>query len=255
MRVSSSRTPARSPTRSSKDSGTKGWPSTSPMTGYEAARKLDLYPYDVVVLDRDLPGMHGDTICRMITEGDHPAMVLMLTASDSPAQRVSGLGLGADDYVSKPFHLPELALRIRALARRRPAAHPRILRAAGIELDPLRRAATRDGRRLDLSAKEFAVLQDADARPGLPCSARKTCSPGLGRSPRPVQQHCPRHDQQAPTQARRTPCDHNDHQRRLPPGPEYRLGSARPCPCTHPARSASSTGHLRQLPGCDYGIF
>ena len=144
--------------------------------GLEAARKLDLNPYDVVVLDRDLPGMHGDTICRMITEREHPAMVLMLTASGAPAQRVSGLGLGADDYVSKPFHLPELALRIRALARRRPAAHPRILRAAGIELDPLRHAATRDGRRLDLSAKEFAVLKTLMVAPGTVLSAEDLLS-------------------------------------------------------------------------------
>jgi DNA-binding response OmpR family regulator len=127
--------------------------------GLQAASKLDLNPYDVVILDRDLPGLHGDTICRMITERDNPAMVLMLTASHTPAARVSGLNLGADDYLPKPFHFPELVLRIRALARRRPTAQPRILRAAGIELDPLHHVATRDGRRLDLSAKEFAVLE------------------------------------------------------------------------------------------------
>jgi DNA-binding response OmpR family regulator len=144
--------------------------------GLEAACKLDLNPYDVVVLDRDLPGVHGDTICRMITEREHPAMVLMLTASDAPAQRVSGLSLGADDYVSKPFHLPELVLRIRALARRRPAAHPRILRAAGIELDPLRHAATRDGRGLDLSAKEFAVLEALMLAPSAVLSAEELFS-------------------------------------------------------------------------------
>ena len=126
--------------------------------GIQAATKLDLNPYDVVVLDRDLPGIHGDTICHMMTDREHPAMVLMLTASGTPAQRVSGLSLGADDYLSKPFHFPELVLRIRSLARRQPTAQPRILRAAGIELDPLHHAATRDGRRLDLSAKEFAVL-------------------------------------------------------------------------------------------------
>ena len=90
--------------------------------GLQAASKLDLNSYDVVVLDRDLPGVHGDTICRMITERDNPAMVLMLTASGTPAERVSGLSLGADDYLSKPFHLPELVLRIRSLARRRPTA-------------------------------------------------------------------------------------------------------------------------------------
>ncbi len=127
--------------------------------GREAASKLDRNTYDVVVLDRDLPGLHGDTICRMITEGGKPAMVLMLTASGSPTERVAGLSLGADDYLAKPFHFPELVLRVRALARRQPAARDRIFRAAGIELDPRCRTATRDGHRLDLSMKEFAVLE------------------------------------------------------------------------------------------------
>jgi DNA-binding response OmpR family regulator len=91
----------------------------------QAATKLDLNLYDLVILDRDLPGLHGDTLCRMITEGDDPAMVLMLTASGSPAQRVSGLSLGADDYLPKPFHFPELMLRIRALTRRQLPGAPR----------------------------------------------------------------------------------------------------------------------------------
>ncbi|GAA1558646.1 response regulator transcription factor [Actinomadura kijaniata] len=127
--------------------------------GLEAAVKLDVNAYDVVVLDRDLPGIHGDTLCRMITERDDRTMVLMLTAADSPVDRVAGLTLGADDYLTKPFHFPELVLRVRSLARRRPAARPRTLRAAGIELDPLRRTATRDGRHLELSVKEFALLE------------------------------------------------------------------------------------------------
>jgi DNA-binding response OmpR family regulator len=127
--------------------------------GLEAAAKLDVSAYDVVVLDRDLPGLHGDTLCRMITERDDRAMVLMLTAAGSPGDRVSGLGLGADDYLAKPFHFPELVLRIRALARRQPSARAKTLRAAGIELDPLRRTVTRDGRQLDLSVKEFALLE------------------------------------------------------------------------------------------------
>ncbi|MFF2328896.1 MULTISPECIES: response regulator transcription factor [unclassified Streptomyces] len=127
--------------------------------GLDATAKLDVNAYDVVVLDRDLPVIHGDTLCQMITERDGRAMVLMLTAADSPGDRVSGLTLGADDYLAKPFHFPELVLRIRALARRRPAARSRTLRTAGIELDPLRRTADRDGRPLDLSVKEFAVLE------------------------------------------------------------------------------------------------
>ena len=127
--------------------------------GLEAAAKLDLNPYDVVVLDRDLPGIHGDALCQMITDRDDRAMVLMLTAAGAPGDRVTGLGLGADDYLGKPFHFPELVLRIRALARRQPSARSRLLRAAGIELDPLRRTVTRDGRQLDLSVKEFGVLE------------------------------------------------------------------------------------------------
>jgi DNA-binding response OmpR family regulator len=127
--------------------------------GLDAASKLDTNAYHVLVLDRDLPGIHGDALCRMITEADRPVMVLMLTAAGSAEDRVSGLGLGADDYLPKPFHFAELVLRVRSLARRQPAARSRIFRAAGIELDPGRRAATRDGHPLDLSAKEFAVLE------------------------------------------------------------------------------------------------
>jgi DNA-binding response OmpR family regulator len=127
--------------------------------GLDAAAKLDTNAYQLIVLDRDLPGIHGDDLCQMITSRGQRVMVLMLTASGSPADRVSGLGLGADDYLAKPFHFPELVLRIRALARRQPAARARILRAAGIELDPAARTATRDGRPLDLSGKEFAVLE------------------------------------------------------------------------------------------------
>jgi DNA-binding response OmpR family regulator len=129
------------------------------LDGLTAAEKLDLAPYEVVVLDRDLPGLHGDTLCQMITERDDRPMILMLTAAGAPGDRVTGLTLGADDYLAKPFHFPELVLRVRALARRRPSAQPRTLRAAGLELDPARRTATRDGRRLDLSVKEFALLE------------------------------------------------------------------------------------------------
>jgi DNA-binding response OmpR family regulator len=136
--------------------------------GLQGIAKAHISGYDVVVLDRDLPGLHGDALCRAIVcaesgepgdGGERAPMVLMLTAADSPGERVAGLGLGADDYLSKPFHLPELVLRVRALARRRPTARARVLRAAGIELDPLRRTATRDGRQLDLSAKELGLLE------------------------------------------------------------------------------------------------
>jgi DNA-binding response OmpR family regulator len=127
--------------------------------GLVAAEKLGLVTPDVVVLDRDLPGLHGDTLCQMITERADRPMVLMLTAASAPGDRVSGLTLGADDYLTKPFHFPELILRLHALARRHPHARPRTLRAAGIALDPVCRTAVRDGRLLALSVKEFAVLE------------------------------------------------------------------------------------------------
>jgi len=131
--------------------------------GLEAAAKLDLNAYDVVVLDRDLPGINGDALCQMITDAASApggrSMVLMLTASGTPSDKVTGLGLGADDYLTKPFHFPELVLRIRALARRQPSARGRTLRVGGIELDQLRRTVSRDGSQLDLSVKEFGVLE------------------------------------------------------------------------------------------------
>lgn len=127
--------------------------------GREAIAKLEVNSYHVVVLDRDLPGVHGDTICRMIVEGEGPAMVLMLTASGTAEERVTGLSLGADDYLSKPFHFPELVLRIRALARRQPVARARVLRIGDLELDPRRHLVNRNGQRIDLSVKEFGVLE------------------------------------------------------------------------------------------------
>ena len=127
--------------------------------GADATVKLKLNPYDVLILDRDLPGVHGDTICLTITQANDPVMVLMLTAAGTPSDKVTGLALGADDYLTKPFHFPELVLRVRALARRKPASQPRIIRAAGIELDPLRRTVTRDGHQIDTSVKEFTVLE------------------------------------------------------------------------------------------------
>jgi DNA-binding response OmpR family regulator len=139
--------------------------------GLDAAAKLDVNAYDVVVLDRDLPGIHGDALCRLITEHHRRAMVLMLTAADTAADRVAGLSAGADDYLTKPFHFPELVLRLHALARRQPAVRARTLRVAGIELDPLRRTAARDGALLDLSVKEFAVLEALLRASPVPLSA------------------------------------------------------------------------------------
>jgi DNA-binding response OmpR family regulator len=127
--------------------------------GPEAMSKVNLNPYEVVVLDRDLPGIHGDQLCQIITDSEDPPMILMLTAAGAPGDRVTGLALGADDYLPKPFHFPELVLRIRALARRKPAAHSRILQAAGVELDPLTGTVTRDGQTIEVTPKERAVLE------------------------------------------------------------------------------------------------
>jgi DNA-binding response OmpR family regulator len=127
--------------------------------GHEASSKVNVNPYEVVLLDRDLPGIHGDQLCQLIAHLEDPPMILMLTAAGGPADRVKGLTLGADDYLPKPFHFPELVLRIRALARRKPAARRRILQAGGIELDPLTGTVTRDGRMIELTNKERAVLE------------------------------------------------------------------------------------------------
>ena len=121
--------------------------------------EVNVNPYDVVLLDRDLPGIHGDQLCQIITRSDDPPMVLMLTAAGAPADRVRGLALGADDYLPKPFHFPELVLRIRALGRRKPTAQPPTLQAGGVKLDLGTGTVTRDGRRIELSRKERAVLE------------------------------------------------------------------------------------------------
>jgi DNA-binding response OmpR family regulator len=127
--------------------------------GPEAMSKVNLNPYEVVILDRDLPGIHGDQLCQIITDSEDPPMILMLTAAGAPGDRVRGLALGADDYLPKPFHFPELVLRIRALARRKPGARSRILQAAGVELDPLTGIVTRDGQTIEVTPKERAVLE------------------------------------------------------------------------------------------------
>ncbi|MEN3309521.1 MAG: hypothetical protein V7603_5723 [Micromonosporaceae bacterium] len=141
--------------------------------GLAAAEKAAVTGYDVVVLDRDLPGLHGDLVCQQIAQSADPAMVIMLTAAGSPGERISGLRLGADDYLAKPFHFSELVLRIRSLARRRPSARPRVLTGAGIELDPVMRTATRLGRPLRLSPKEFEVLAELMAAAPAPRSAEQ----------------------------------------------------------------------------------
>ena len=127
--------------------------------GDAALERIGVNDYDVVVLDRDLPLVHGDDVCRHIVSSGLSTRVLMLTAAGDVADRVEGLTLGADDYLAKPFAFPELIARIRALGRRAVPALPPVLERAGIRVDPSRREVLREGRMVPLSPKEFAVLE------------------------------------------------------------------------------------------------
>jgi two-component system, OmpR family, response regulator VanR len=136
---------------------------------YDGATALDkarLFRYDVVVLDRDLPEVHGDEVCRTLRHEEPDSRVLMLTAASGVDDLVDGLSLGADDYMPKPFEFAELVARLRALARRAHPAHPATLRSGDVELDPARHAVTRSGRAIELTPKEFAVLEALMAADG-----------------------------------------------------------------------------------------
>jgi DNA-binding response OmpR family regulator len=127
--------------------------------GNAALRKTELVDYDVVVLDRDLPGVHGDEVCRALrSHGSGPA-ILMLTAAGDLDQIVEGLEIGADDYLAKPFAFEELVARLAALERRPRRSLPPILRRGNLELNPARHEVHRAGRRIELQRKEFAVLR------------------------------------------------------------------------------------------------
>lgn len=139
--------------------------------GEAALERLSVNEYDVMVLDRDLPRLHGDEVCRRTVADAAEVRILMLTVSTTVAERVAGLRLGADDYLVKPFAFAELVARIRALGRRvRPPAPP-VLERAGIRLDPHLRETHRDGRSVPLSRKEFAVLEELLRAQGGPVSA------------------------------------------------------------------------------------
>jgi DNA-binding response OmpR family regulator len=129
------------------------------LDGQVGLQRASVYSYDVIVLDRDLPAIHGDRVCELLVERGGRVRVLMLTASAGIEERVAGLSLGADDYLPKPFAFAELVARIRALARRAQPALPPVMRNGELTLDPGRRVAHRQGHRLELSAKELAVLE------------------------------------------------------------------------------------------------
>ena len=141
--------------------------------GGEALSHLAVTRYDVVVLDRDLPGVPGDEVCRRMAADRSPSRILMLTAAGRLSDRVEGLGMGADDYLAKPFDFPELTARVRALGRRAATPLPSVLEHADIKLDPASRTASRAGQRLALSAKELAVLEYLLAGTGRVVSAEE----------------------------------------------------------------------------------
>jgi DNA-binding response OmpR family regulator len=134
--------------------------------GADALAHTTVNDYDVVVLDRDLPKIHGDDVCRSLSASGSHTRVLMLTAATTIRDRVAGLDLGADDYLAKPFDFSELVARVRALARRAVAPLPPIHCRGDLTLDPARRVAFRGERRLELSPKEFAVLEHLLAADG-----------------------------------------------------------------------------------------
>ncbi|MGH8980649.1 MAG: response regulator transcription factor [Acidimicrobiales bacterium] len=141
------------------------------LDGDDALDHLAVTHYDVVVLDRDIPGTHGDEVCRRLVAAQSPSRVLILTAASNVRARVEGLGLGADDYLPKPFDFSELIARVRALGRRSLPPLPPMLESGDVTLDPSARVVARAGRRLALSPKEFAVLECLLARLGTVVSA------------------------------------------------------------------------------------
>jgi DNA-binding response OmpR family regulator len=141
--------------------------------GVSGHERVGVNDYDVVVLDRDLPGMHGDELCRDVVAGRPGVRVLMLTAAADVTDRVEGLGLGADDYLGKPFVFTELVARVRALGRRSREAIPPVLERDGLRLDPARRSITRAGRPVRLGGKEFGVLEELMRAGGAVVSAEQ----------------------------------------------------------------------------------
>lgn len=127
--------------------------------GAGALERTSVNDYDVIVLDRDIPKVHGDEVCRQLVAAGSSARILMLTAAAELDDKVTGLALGADDYLAKPFAFAELIARVRALARRSSPPLPPVLERAGVRLDPNRREVTRDGEPILLTNKEFAVLE------------------------------------------------------------------------------------------------
>jgi DNA-binding response OmpR family regulator len=141
--------------------------------GEEALHKSRVVRYDVLVLDRDLPGIHGDEVCRQVRRERPETGIIMVTAAGELDDLVSGLSLGADDYLPKPFRFAELVARIRALSRRAVPSRPPVLTHGDLELDPARRSVTRSGASIELARKELAVLETLMSADGATVSAEE----------------------------------------------------------------------------------
>ena len=152
--------------------------------GAAALDQAGLNHYDVILLDRDLPVVHGDEVCRALVREGVPARILMLTAAGTVAEKVDGFALGADDYLPKPFAFAELLARVDALARRTTPAVPPRLRVGEVDIDTARRSVTRAGRTVRLTLKEYGVLAELAARRTAPSCPPRTCSSGSGTSTR-----------------------------------------------------------------------
>ena len=190
--------------------------------GDDGYRKAALTRYDVVVLDRDLPGMSGDDICRRLADEGVLTRVMMLTASGTVEDKVAGLALGADDYLAKPFAFAELVARVRALGRRTTPAAPPVLTAGDIELDSAKRTVSRDGELDRPHPQGVRRPRDAADGPGRGGQQRGAARPGVGRERRPVHHHGAGDDDDPAPQARRA----GDHRHRGRLGIPHRPGRA-----------------------------
>ena len=189
------------------------------LDGGEGWFKLGVSDYDVVVLDRDLPVLNGDELCRRLRAQGAGIRVLMLTAAGGPRRAAEGLGLGADDYLAKPFDFVELIARVRALARRPALARPPVLEAASISLDPATRSASRFRRAAGTDAQRVRRAGGAAGRRRPRGQRRGTAGEGVGRERGPVHHRGAHHDQEAAPQAKRPRPDRDTNRHRLPHPP------------------------------------
>ncbi len=156
--------------------------------GEAALSAVELTEYDVILLDRDIPGIHGDEVCRQLNLSPRRPAILMVTAARSVREKVDGLALGADDYLAKPFDLAELIARVRALGRRRFTSVPATFAVADVTLDPFRHEVTRGGRAVHLTPKQFAVLEALMREPGRVVSAEQLLAEAWDENANPFTQ-------------------------------------------------------------------